>query len=51
MALPLGTTGSLGPAFAPARLVGLTVRPASALALDARFPTVLSRPLSASVTI
>jgi hypothetical protein len=51
MALPLGTTGSLGPAFAPARLVGLTVRPASALALDARFPTVLSRPLSASVTV
>ena len=51
MALPLGTTGSLGPAFAPARLVGLAVKPASALALDARFPTVLSRPLSASVTV
>src|SRR5260370_21439220 len=47
MALPLGTTGSLGPAFAPARLVGLAVKPASALTLDARFPTVLSRPLSA----
>ena len=33
-------------------LVGLAVRPASALALpDARFPTVLSRPWGASVTI
>src|SRR5256885_9930265 len=31
MALPLGTTGSLGPAFAPARLVGLAVKRASAL--------------------
>src|SRR5207245_11500568 len=50
MALPLGTTGSLGPAFAPARLVGLAVKPASARTLDARFPTVLSRPSSASVT-
>ena len=26
MAIPLSTTGSLGPAFAPARLVGLTVK-------------------------
>src|SRR2546421_4823444 len=51
MALPLGTTGSLGPAFAPARLVGLAVKPASALTLDARFPTVLSPPSSASVTL
>src|SRR5947208_16455436 len=51
MALPLGTTGSLGPAFAPARLVGLAVKRASALTLDARFPTVLSPPLSASVTL
>src|SRR6266705_3954106 len=50
MALPLGTTGSLGPAFAPARRVGLAVKPASALTLVARFPTVLSRPSSASVT-
>ena len=30
MALPHGTTGSLGPAFASARLVGLAVRPACA---------------------
>src|SRR2546426_1258697 len=51
MALPLGTTGSLGPAFAPARLVGLAVKRASALTLDARFPTVLSPPSSASVTL
>ena len=29
MALPLGTTGSLGPTFVPARPVGLTVRQAS----------------------
>src|SRR5574341_2367494 len=50
MALPRGTTGSLGPAFASARLVGLAVRPASALTLAARFPTVLSRPSGASVT-
>src|SRR3990172_8567392 len=46
MALPLGTTGSLGPAFAPARLVGLTVRPASALSPAPLFPPVGSRPLS-----
>jgi hypothetical protein len=26
MALPLATTGSLSPAFAPARLVGLAVK-------------------------
>src|SRR5215470_14305713 len=51
MALPLGTTGSLGPAFAPARLVGLAVKPASALTLVARFPTVLSRPSTASVKL
>ena len=31
--MPLSTAGSLGPAFATARPVGLTVRPASALAL------------------
>src|SRR6266852_4885793 len=51
MALPRSTTGSLGPAFAPARRVGLAVKPASALTLVARFPTVLSRPSSASVTV
>src|SRR4026209_2183578 len=51
MALPLGTTGSLGPAFAPARLVGLAVKPASAHALAARFPPVRGRALSASVAV
>ena len=51
MALPLGATGSLGPAFAPARLVSLAVKRASALTLGARFPTVLSPPSSASVTV
>ena len=51
MAPPPGTTGSLGPAFASARPVRLTVRRASALALAARFPTVLSPPWGASVTL
>src|SRR5580700_10150065 len=51
MALPRGTTGSLDPAFAPARLVSLTVNPASALALHSGFPIRLSRALGASVTI
>ena len=50
MALPLGTTGSLWPAFASARLVGLAVKPAYANALDDRFPTGLSGPSRASVT-
>ncbi len=36
MALPLGTTGSLYPAFAPARLVGLAVNRPFANALYAR---------------
>src|SRR5947209_8271808 len=51
MALPLGTTGSLGPAFAPARLVRLAVKRASALTLDARFPTVLSPPSTPCATV
>ena len=50
MALPQGTTGSLSPTFVPARPVCLAVKPASAFALAARFPTVLSGPLGASVT-
>ena len=33
MALPYGATGSLGPAFASARAVALTVKPPFALAL------------------
>ena len=33
MALPRGTTGSLRPAFAPARLVGLAVKLPYAFAL------------------
>jgi hypothetical protein len=51
MALPLGTTGSLRPSFDPARLVCLAVKLASAFTLDARFPTALSEPLRASVTV
>ena len=50
MALPQGTTGSLEPAFAPARLVGLTVKLPYANALDAWFPIRLREPLCASVT-
>ena len=34
MALPFRTTGSLYPAFAPARLVGLTVKLPFAIALN-----------------
>jgi hypothetical protein len=51
MALPLGTTGSLWPTFVSARLVSLAVRRAYAIALDNRFPTGLSPPSRASVTL
>ena len=50
MALPCGTTGSLYSTFVPARLVGLTVKLAYAIALYARLPSVLSEPLEASDT-
>ena len=50
MALPYGTTGSLTPAFAPARLVGLAVKPPYAFALDGWFPLSLRGPSRASVT-
>jgi hypothetical protein len=51
MALPYGTTGSLYPSFLPVRLVGLTVKHPSAIALNARLPSVLRVPLKASVTL
>jgi hypothetical protein len=51
MTRPRGITGSLEPAFASARLMGLAVKPACALALHVRLPTVLSRPLRSSVTL
>ena len=51
MAIPLSTTGSLGPAFASARLVGLTVRRVYAYALDTRLQTVLNPPSRSSVTL
>jgi hypothetical protein len=51
MALPYGTTGSLYPSFDPARLVGLTVKHAYAIALYVRLPSVLSIPLKASDTL
>jgi hypothetical protein len=51
MALPRGTTGSLWPSFDSARRVSLAVRLAYAIALNGRFPTALSQPSRASVTI
>src|SRR5687768_14480543 len=51
MAIPLSTTGSLGPAFASARLVGLTVRLAYIHILVTRLPTGLSQPSHSSVTL
>ncbi len=51
MALPLGTTGSLKPAFAPARLVGLAVKHPYTFTLDSWFPTNLRIPSRASVTL
>jgi hypothetical protein len=51
MALPCGTTGSLYPPFGPARLVGLTVKHPSAIALCVRLPSVLRVPLKASVIV
>ena len=51
MASPHRTTGSLYPAFAPGRLVGLTVKHPCAIALCARLPFVLRVPWEASVTL
>ena len=51
MVLPFGATGSLGPAFAPARDVPLAVKLPYALALYGWFPISLREPLYASVTI
>ena len=51
MALPCGTTGSLRPAFAPARLVSLAVKLPYAFTLFGWFPFSLREPLGASVTL
>src|SRR5690606_20296366 len=51
MAIPHSTTGSLGPAFASARLVGLAVRLAYIHVLDTRLQTGLSQSSHSSVTI
>ena len=51
MALPFGTTGSLRPAFAPARDVSLAVKPPYAFALVGWFPLSLRGPSRASVTL
>ena len=49
-ALPLGTVGSLRPAFAPARVVGLAVKLPYAFTLFSWFPSSLREPLHISVT-
>ena len=51
MALPLGTTGSLGPGFPPARHVCLAVRLPYTLALYGWFPSSLREPSHTSVTL
>ena len=51
MALPYGTTGSLCSAFAPDRLVGLSVKRPFAITLYDRLPIGLRAPLEASVTL
>ena len=51
MALPCGTTGSLCSSFLPVRLVGLAVKPPSAIALPGRLPIGPRGPLGASVTL
>jgi hypothetical protein len=51
MALPYRTTGSLRPAFAPARLVSLAVKLSYAFALYGWFPINLREPLRASVIV
>ena len=50
MALPFGTTGSLRPAFAPARGVPLAVKLPYAFALFGWFPISLREPSRTSVT-
>ena len=51
MALPYGATGSLCSAFAPDRLVGLSVKRPFAITLYGRLPIGLRAPLEASVTL
>src|SRR5688572_28174086 len=51
MAIPHSTIGSFGPAFAPARLVGLAVNLAYTHTLDAWLQTMLSQASRSSVTL
>jgi hypothetical protein len=51
MTIPHSVTGSLGPAFASARLVGLAVRLAYIHVLVTRLLTGLSQPSHSSVTL
>src|ERR1041385_8794345 len=51
MAIPHSTVGSFGPAFAPARLVGLAVKHSFTHTLDAWLQTMLRVPSRSSVTI
>ncbi len=44
------SAGSLSPAFTPARLIGLAVKPAYTFMLYVRLLTALNRPLDSSVT-
>ena len=49
--MPSSTAGSLSPAFAPARLMGLAVKHPYTFTLDGRLPTGLRVPLGSSVTL
>ena len=51
MALPYGTTGSLGPGFPPDRDVSLTVKLPYVVTLYGWFPISLREPSCASVTV
>jgi len=51
MAFPHSTTGSLWPTYVSVSLVGVTVKRAYAITLYSWFPTNLSPPLRASVTL
>ena len=51
MAIPLSTTGSLGPAFASARLVGLTVKLPYTHALSRPIADRAEEPSRSSVTL
>ena len=51
MAIPYSTTRSLSPSFLSVPLVGVTVRLPYAFTLYEGFPSLLKKPLNASVTL